>query len=201
MPWRLKSDMRHFRALTTEKPVVMGRKTYLSLSIKPLPRRTNIVVTRDPAFTAPGVLVASSLEAALQAARGDALRRGADAIMVIGGGEIYAQAMPFAHRLEITQIHASPQGDARFPDDRPGGLARKRARSPRRGAGRRCGLRFRDLSEESRPNPGQLTLLRDAAPQQRACVESHGRVPYNPGRDSAWNQTDSPGRRDFHAME
>ena len=58
MPWRLKSDMRHFRALTTEKPVVMGRKTYLSLSIKPLPRRTNIVVTRDPAFTAPGVLVA-----------------------------------------------------------------------------------------------------------------------------------------------
>ncbi len=57
MPWRLKSDMRHFRALTTEKPVVMGRKTWLSLSIKPLPRRTNIVVTRDPSFSAPGVLV------------------------------------------------------------------------------------------------------------------------------------------------
>ena len=115
MPWRLKSDMRHFRALTTDKPVVMGRKTYLSLSIKPLPRRTSIVVTRDPAFTAPGVLVAPSLEAALQAARGDALRRAADAIMVIGGGEIYAQAIPFADRLEITQIHASPQGDVRFP--------------------------------------------------------------------------------------
>src|SRR6185295_17309590 len=115
MPWRLKSDMRRFRALTLDRPVVMGRKTYLSLSIKPLPRRTNIVVTRDPAFKAPGILVALSLEAALQAARGDALRRGADAIMVIGGGEIYAQAMPFAHRLEITQIHASPQGDARFP--------------------------------------------------------------------------------------
>jgi dihydrofolate reductase len=115
MPWRLKSDMRHFRALTTDKPVVMGRKTWASVPIKPLPRRTNIVVTRDPAFTARGVLVASSLEAALRAARGDALRRGADAIMVIGGGEIYAQAMPFAHRLEITRIHASPQGDARFP--------------------------------------------------------------------------------------
>jgi len=55
MPWRLKNDMRHFRALTAGKPVVMGRKTYLSLAIKPLPRRTNIVVTRDPAFTAPGV--------------------------------------------------------------------------------------------------------------------------------------------------
>jgi dihydrofolate reductase len=115
MPWRLKSDMRHFRALTTDRPVVMGRKTWLSVPIKPLPRRTNIVVTRDPAFTAPGVVVALSLEAALQAARGDALRRGADAIMVIGGSEIYAQAMPFAHRLEITQIHASPQGDTHFP--------------------------------------------------------------------------------------
>ena len=76
MPWRLKSDMQHFRALTIGKPVVMGRKTYLSLAIKPLPGRTNIVVTRDASFTAPGVLVAPSLEAALEAARGDALRRG-----------------------------------------------------------------------------------------------------------------------------
>jgi dihydrofolate reductase len=115
MPWRLKSDLRHFRALTMDRPVVMGRKTYLSLSIKPLPRRTNIVVSRDPSFTAPGVLVASSFEAALQAARGDALRRGADAIMVIGGADIYAQAMPLAGRLEITQIRAVPEGDARFP--------------------------------------------------------------------------------------
>jgi dihydrofolate reductase len=115
MPWRLKSDMRRFRALTTDRPVVMGRKTYLSLSIKPLPRRTNIVVTRDPAFSAPGVLVAPSLEAALEAAHGDAMRRGTTDIMVIGGGDIYAQALPFARRLEITQIHASPQGDACFP--------------------------------------------------------------------------------------
>jgi dihydrofolate reductase len=115
MPWRLKSDMRHFRALTTDKPVVMGRKTYLSLSIKPLPRRTNIVISRDPSFKVPGALVASSLEAALQAARADAARRGADAIMVIGGAEIYAQAMPFAERLEITQIHATLEGDAYFP--------------------------------------------------------------------------------------
>src|SRR6185295_14039873 len=85
MPWRLKSDMRHFRALTFGKPVVMGRKTYDSLKIKPLPGRTNIVATRDRNFTAPGVLVAPSLEAALQAARGDALRRGSHAIMIIGG--------------------------------------------------------------------------------------------------------------------
>jgi dihydrofolate reductase len=115
MPWRLKSDLRHFRALTTGKPVVMGRKTYLSLAIKPLPGRTNIVVTRDPDFTAPGVLVAPSLEAALQAGRGDALRRGGSEIMIIGGAEVYAQAMPAASRLEITRIHARPEGDTRFP--------------------------------------------------------------------------------------
>jgi dihydrofolate reductase len=115
MPWRLKSDMRHFRNATLGRPVVMGRKTYLSLSIKPLPRRTNIVVSRDTSFTATGVLVASSVEAALQAAHGDALRRGVAEIFVIGGAEIYAQTMPLANRLEITQIHASPDGEARFP--------------------------------------------------------------------------------------
>ena len=118
MPWRLKSDMRHFRALTLDKPVVMGRKTYLSLSVKPLPGRTNIVVTREATFTAPGVLVARSLETALEAARGDALRRGTD-IMVIGGAEIYAQAMPFADRLEITRIHMKSEGDTAFPQIDP----------------------------------------------------------------------------------
>jgi dihydrofolate reductase len=115
MPWRLRSDMRHFRALTLGKPVVMGRKTYLSLSIKPLPGRTNIVISRDKDFTAPGALVAASLAAALEAARGDALRRGADAIMVIGGADIYAQAMPLAQRLEITRVHLNVDGDAIFP--------------------------------------------------------------------------------------
>ena len=114
MPWRMKSDMRHFVALTKGKPVVMGRKTYDSTHIKPLPNRTNIVVTRDRNFTASGVLVTSSLEAALEAARGDALRRGTD-IMVIGGTDIFAQAMPLAGRLEITRVHAAPEGDALFP--------------------------------------------------------------------------------------
>jgi dihydrofolate reductase len=115
MPWRLKSDMRHFRALTLGKPVVMGRKTYLSLSIKPLPGRTNIVVSRDKDFTLAGAIVAPSLEVALDAARGDALRRGVDAIMVIGGADIYAQAMPLAQRLEITRVHLAADGDAAFP--------------------------------------------------------------------------------------
>src|SRR5207302_10080835 len=115
MPWRLKSDMRHFRTLTMGKPAVMGRKTYLALAIKPLPGRTSIVVTHDKNFTAPGVLVAPSLQAALEAARGDALRRGADAIMVIGGADLYAQAMALAARLEITQVHMNPEGDSFFP--------------------------------------------------------------------------------------
>ena len=115
MPWRLKSDMRHFRGLTLGKPVVMGRKTYLSLSIRPLPGRTNIVVSRDKDCTLSGAIVAASLEAALDAARGDGLRRGVDAIMVIGGADIYAQAMPLAQRLEITRVHLTADGDAAFP--------------------------------------------------------------------------------------
>jgi len=114
LPWRLKSDMQHFRALTLGKPVVMGRRTYLSIG-KPLSGRTTIVVSRDLAFAAPGVLVAPSLDAAFAAARGDALRRGADAIVVAGGADIYAQALPLASRLLITRIHRFIDGDARFP--------------------------------------------------------------------------------------
>jgi dihydrofolate reductase len=114
LPWRLKSDMVRFRAVTMGKPVVMGRKTYQSIG-RPLPGRTTIVVSRDRVFTAPGVLVAPSLDAALDAAHGDALRRGAAAIIVAGGAEIYAQAMPLAGRLDITYIHRAIEGDAHFP--------------------------------------------------------------------------------------
>ncbi len=114
LPWRLRSDLQQFRALTTGKPIIMGRKTWATLA-KPLPHRTNIVVTRDPAFTAPGAVVTTSLAAALEIAHGDALRRNTDAIMVIGGGDIYAQAMPLATRLEITHVHARPDGEAIFP--------------------------------------------------------------------------------------
>ena len=128
MPWRLKSDMAHFTALTMGKPVVMGRKTWLSTSVKPLPRRTNIVVTRDATFTAPGVIVARSLEVALEAAHGDALRRGTD-VMVIGGADIYAQAIPYADRLEITQVRLAPGGDTRFPAVDPA-VWREAARKP-----------------------------------------------------------------------
>jgi dihydrofolate reductase len=114
LPWRLKSDMQHFRALTMGKPVVMGRKTYLSIG-KPLKGRTTIVVSRDRDFAAPGIVVAPSLDAALAAARGDALRRNADTIVVAGGAEIYAQAMPLATQLAITHVHTQIDGDAHFP--------------------------------------------------------------------------------------
>ena len=114
LPWRLKSDMAHFRKLTMGKPVLMGRKTYLTIG-KPLKGRTTIVVSRDPAFTAPGIVVAPSLEAALAVARGDALRRGGDTIVVAGGGEIYAQAMASADCLVITEVHKRIEGDAYFP--------------------------------------------------------------------------------------
>jgi dihydrofolate reductase len=114
LPWRLKSDMQHFRALTWAKPVVMGRKTFLSIG-KPLNGRTNIVVSRDPGFAAPGIVVAREFALALAVARADALRRSADAVMVLGGAEIFAQAMPQADRLEISVVHARPQGDAVFP--------------------------------------------------------------------------------------
>ena len=114
LPWRLKSDLQHFRALTMGKPVVMGRKTYLSIG-KPLKGRTTIVVSRDRGFAAPGILVAPSLAAAFTAARGDALRRAADAIVVAGGADIYAQAMPQATRLAITDVRLRVDGDARFP--------------------------------------------------------------------------------------
>jgi dihydrofolate reductase len=114
LPWRLKSDMQHFRALTMGKPVVMGRKTFLSIG-KPLAGRTTIVVSRDAAYTAPGIVVAPGIETALAVARGDALRRNVDAVVIAGGADIYEQILAQATQLEITHVHKKVDGDARFP--------------------------------------------------------------------------------------
>lgn len=114
LPWRLKSDMRHFRALTMGKPVLMGRKTYRSIG-KPLPGRTNIVVTRDSSFAEDGVLAAKTLTAALEAARGDALRRNGGEIAIIGGADLYGQLIATADRLEITRVHTEIAGNVVFP--------------------------------------------------------------------------------------
>jgi dihydrofolate reductase len=115
IPWRLKSDMLRFKAMTVGRPVVMGRKTYESFPRRPLPGRTNIVITRDGAFRADGAVVATSFESAGLVARGDALRRNVREIAIIGGAEIYTQFMSSVDRLEITEVHIRPEGDTRFP--------------------------------------------------------------------------------------
>lgn len=114
LPWRLKTDLRRFRALTIGHPIVMGRKTYLSFG-KPLKDRTNIVVTRAPDFAAAGVVAVPNLETAIEVAAGDALRRGAAAIVIGGGADIYAKTIDRAARLEITCVHIRPEGDTVFP--------------------------------------------------------------------------------------
>lgn len=118
LPWRIKSDLQYFRSVTVGRPVLMGRKTFQSIG-RPLPLRTNIVVSRDPSYASPGILAATDLAKALEAARGDALRRNADAIAVIGGTEIFRQTLPFANRLLVTQVHAKPEGDTYFPEIDP----------------------------------------------------------------------------------
>lgn len=113
IPWRLKSDMQRFKAMTIGKPVVMGRKTFMSLR-RPLAGRTNIVLTRDGSFRAAGAVVTTSFEAARAVALGDALRRSVSEIVVIGGADIYAQWIDVADRLEVTEVHARPEGDTHF---------------------------------------------------------------------------------------
>lgn len=115
MPWRLPTDLKRFRRLTMGKPVIMGRKTFLSIG-KPLPGRESIVVTRDPTFAAPdGVHVARTLQEALDVASRRAAEMGADEIISGGGGEIYAQMIGMADRLHVTEVDAAPEGDAVFP--------------------------------------------------------------------------------------
>jgi dihydrofolate reductase len=113
IPWRLKTDLQRLKTMTMGKPVVMGRKTFTSLR-RPLPGRTNIVLTRDSDFRKSGAVVTTSPADALAVATGDALRRFVTEIAVIGGAEIYAQWMGGADRLEITEVHARPEGDTYF---------------------------------------------------------------------------------------
>ncbi len=114
IPWRLPTDFAHFKRMTLGKPLIMGRKTFESIG-RPLPGRTTIVVTRRASFVQEGVVVRHSLDAALTAAQEIAAREGAEAVMVGGGAEIYAEAMPLADRLHITHVAVAPDGDARFP--------------------------------------------------------------------------------------
>ncbi|GAA6131175.1 dihydrofolate reductase [Halopseudomonas sabulinigri] len=114
MPWHLPEDLKYFRATTWGKPIVMGRKTFDSLG-RPLPGRSNIVVSRQSGLEIPGVQVVSSIEQGLERARHQAELDGVDEIMVIGGGNLYEQCLPLADRLYLTRVELEPAGDAWFP--------------------------------------------------------------------------------------
>jgi len=111
LPWRIPEDMKWFKARTEGRPMIMGRKTWESLPRRPLPGRTNIVVTRDASYKAEGAVVATSLAAALDVANGEA----PEEIMVIGGAEIYRASMPFVRRIYLTSVHGEIEGDTYFP--------------------------------------------------------------------------------------
>lgn len=114
MPWHLPGDFRYFKATTLGKPIIMGRKTWDSLG-RPLPGRLNLVVSRQPGLTLEGAEVFASLEAAVDRAEAWAKAQGVEEVMLIGGAQLYALGLPFADRLYLTRIAASPEGDAFFP--------------------------------------------------------------------------------------
>jgi dihydrofolate reductase len=116
LPWRLRSDLQRFKAITIGKPCIMGRKTWESLPLKPLPGRLNLVLSRDLSFEAQGAVVVSSLDEALSMAREHAADDDVNEICVIGGAGLFEAALPRARRLYITEVEASPEGDVRFPD-------------------------------------------------------------------------------------
>lgn len=119
IPWRLPSDFAHFKRMTLGKPLIMGRKTFESIG-RPLPGRTNIVVTRQAGYRPEGVVVSDSLASALEEAQAIAAADDAGEVMIGGGGKLYREAMPLADRLYITHVAMSPAGDAVFPQIDPG---------------------------------------------------------------------------------
>ena len=111
LPWRIPEDMKWFKARTEGRPLIMGRKTWESLPKRPLPGRTNIVVTRNQSYRADGAVVVRSLDAAIDVAIGEA----SEEIMVIGGAELYRAALPLAGRIYLTRVHAAIEGDTYLP--------------------------------------------------------------------------------------
>jgi dihydrofolate reductase len=114
LPWYLPADLMYFKKVTMGKPILMGRKTFESIG-KPLPGRSNIVLSRNRGYAAEGVRVVASLQQAVELASDIALIDGRDELMVIGGAAIYALAIPLADRLYITEVHAEVDGDAHLP--------------------------------------------------------------------------------------
>lgn len=134
LPWHLPADLRHFRALTLGKPVVMGRRTFASIG-RPLPGRHNIVMTRDAAWRVDGVTVVASLDEAVAAAGRT------NEVMIIGGATVYAAALPSAQRVHLTEVRAAPAGDTLLPAFDPA-LWRETARADHPAAGDMPGYSF-----------------------------------------------------------
>ncbi len=119
MPWKLSTDLKRFKAMTMGKPLIMGRKTFLSVGERPLPGRPHIIVSRNADYRPDGVDVVSSLEDALALGKSKAAELGVDEVFVAGGGEIYRQAMPFADQLSVTHVAVKLDGDTFFPEIDP----------------------------------------------------------------------------------
>lgn len=119
LPWHIPSEMQHFRRLTLDKPVIMGRKTFASLKM-PLAQRDNIVLTHNREYAPQGAIAVESAQQALKVARDCALARAAREIMVVGGAAVYAALLPKAARIYFTRVHAKPEGDVGFPELDPG---------------------------------------------------------------------------------
>ncbi len=141
LPWHLRADLQRFKRLTMGHHLVMGRKTYQSIG-KPLPGRKNIILSRDPAFQAPGCLVLPSLQEALDLAR----QGSEDELFIIGGGQIYAQALPLADRIYLTRVHTRAGCDITFPPFDPAEWAESR--------------RSEHPADEHNDHPSTFTLLR-----------------------------------------
>ncbi len=114
MPWHLPEDLKHFKKITLGHPILMGRKTFESIG-KALPGRSNIIVTRQTDWRAEGAIVAPSLEQALEYGAEEAEKLGVDTLMVIGGAELYRQALPLVRRIYFTEVHVEVEGDTTFP--------------------------------------------------------------------------------------
>lgn len=115
LPWHLPEDLKYFKRCTSGKAIIMGRKTFDSIG-RPLPNRTNIVISRNPEFNVDGVKVVSTLDEAIELAKAVNEINGIDEIMVIGGATIYELTLPLADRLYLTHVHANVEGDAYFPE-------------------------------------------------------------------------------------
>ena len=141
LPWRLSTDLKHFKKLTMGKPMVMGRRTWASIG-RPLPGRETIIITRDPNFFAEGAHVANSIEAGLALAQEQAKPMQADTIMIVGGADIFAALLDRTDLIHLTEVDLAPEGDVLFPPLDPSQWREVACEAPPRAANDEANVRF-----------------------------------------------------------